>query len=103
MPESKVMEAPIAKAIVTEAISAEPISTEGRLMEGRSSIEAAFPEAQTGVHAAESLAATHVASKPPSARESAMPASTHLRHGRHRRSEEEDCRNGRNEKKATHN
>jgi hypothetical protein len=92
MPESTIMEAPIAKAIVTEAMSAEPIST-----------EAACPKAQTGVPTAESLAATHVASKSPSARESAMPASTHLRHGRHRRSEEQECRNGRNGKKAAHN
>jgi len=76
------MEAPIAKAI-----SAETISTEGRLMERRSSI--ACPEARTGVHAAESVAATHVASKRASSRESAVlsgsaPTTTvHLRRGRH--------------------
>lgn len=58
-------------------------------MEQRSSIEAACPEALTGVHAAESVAATHVASKRASSRESAVPsgsASTttvHLRQSRY--------------------
>jgi len=105
------MEAPIAKAIMTEAISAETISAEGRLMDPRSSIEAACPEARTGVHAAESVTATHVASKPASTRKSAMPSGSaprtnvHLRRGRHWRSEEEDCRNDdrRSGNKATHN
>jgi hypothetical protein len=83
------MEAPVAKAIVTEATSAETISAEGRLMEPRSSIEAACPETRIGAHAAESVTATHVASKRASTRKSAMPSGSaprtnvHLRRGQH--------------------
>jgi hypothetical protein len=103
------------KTIVTEAIPAEAISTKGGRVERRSSIEAARPESWTGVHAAESVAATHMAAtKPASPSESAMPtgvsantgspAAAHLRRGRHRCREQEDCRNDdrRNGKKATH-
>lgn len=66
------------------------------------------------MHAAESVASTHVAAKPASSSEPAMPTAVsaystsataaHLRRGRHPRREQEDCRNDdrRNGKKATH-
>ncbi len=88
----------------TEAISAKAVFPEARLAEGIPSIETACPEARPGAHAAESVAATHVAAKPASPSESAMATTAHLRRGRHRRSEQEDCRNDdrRNGRKATH-
>ena len=114
--KSPVAKATVPKTIVTEAISAEAISAEGTLTERRSSIEAACPETRAGVHAAESMAATNVTTaKPASTRESgltaavsadsASPAAAHLRQGRHRRSEQEDCRHKdrRRVKKALHN
>jgi hypothetical protein len=107
------MESPVAKPIVTKAISAEAISAEATLVEGRSSIEVARPEARTRAHSsAESVPTTHVAASTASTSESAAvsagsasPAAAHLRRGRPRRREQENCRNEdrRDGKKATHN